>query len=91
MSSGVPAKAGTPVRGDGWDLEKSVDYMERETGMHRVECERECRRYAAWPGQAVSYKVGHLCFLGLRTHAETELGERFDIKWFHSECSIQFI
>jgi len=69
-----------------WTLEQAIEYMERETGMHRIECERECRRYASWPAQAVSYKVGQLCFLRLRRYAEVELEADFDLRWFHAQC-----
>jgi uncharacterized protein (DUF885 family) len=35
------------------------------------------------PGQATSYKIGMIAIQRLRTKAETELGEKFDIKAFH--------
>jgi hypothetical protein len=42
----------THVWRQGWSVEKAVDYMMEKTGMHREECEAECYRYEAWPGQA---------------------------------------
>merc|ERR1711879_897410 len=86
MTRAVRLVVDTGIHAFGWDLERSVQYMQTQTGKHRVECERECRRYASWPGQAVSYKVGYLCFRRLRDYAERELGSRFDVRWFHSQC-----
>jgi uncharacterized protein (DUF885 family) len=42
-------------------------------------------RYAAYPGQALSYKLGELKLLSLRTQAQQQLGDRFDIKAFHDQ------
>jgi len=35
------------------------------------------------PGQALSYKIGQLKIQELRSLAEQEMGDRFDIKTFH--------
>lgn len=39
----------------------------------------------ASPGQAVSYKIGQLKILALRSKAEKELGKKFDIREFHNK------
>jgi len=44
----------------------------------------EMERYANWPGQALSYKLGQLEFQRLRRQSEKELGNKFDIREFHS-------
>ena len=41
------------------------------------------QRYMVMPGQATSYKIGMLKIQELRKMAETELGDKFDIKGFH--------
>jgi uncharacterized protein (DUF885 family) len=38
----------------------------------------------ALPGQACSYKVGQLKILELREKARTELGDKFNLKDFHT-------
>lgn len=35
----------------GWTVDRAVEYMMEQTGMQRHECEAECYRYEAWPGQ----------------------------------------
>jgi uncharacterized protein (DUF885 family) len=54
------------------------------SGMHRHEVETEIYRYATWPGQATAYKVGQLEIIRLRRTAEQQLGDKFDLKEFHS-------
>ena len=58
-------------------------YMITNTGMTEDEVTREIERYAVWPGQATAYKTGQLAILDLRTMAEAQLGDRFDLRAFH--------
>ncbi len=68
-----------------WTREQAIDYMLSVTGDTRDSVTREIERYAVWPGQATSYKLGMLKIGELRTKAETELGDAFDIRSFHDE------
>jgi uncharacterized protein (DUF885 family) len=66
-----------------WTREQAIDYMVGVTGDTRATVTREVERYAVVPGQACAYKLGMLKIQELRTNAEAELGDRFDIRDFH--------
>ena len=67
-----------------WTREEAIDYMKAKTGMSDTECRVEIERYIVWPGQALSYKVGMIKMLELRERAMDALGDKFDIRDFHS-------
>ena len=67
-----------------WTREKAMEYMKKTTGMSDTEVRVEIERYIVWPGQATSYKMGMLKILELRKKAKKALGEKFDIKKFHT-------
>lgn len=66
-----------------WTRERATRELIATTGFTPGRAQREIDRYAAWPGQATSYKVGHNTWVRLREKAKTQLGERFDIRAFH--------
>ena len=67
-----------------WTREEAMDYMKKTTGMSDTEVRVEIERYIVWPGQATSYKMGMLKILELREKAQGALGEKFDIRKFHT-------
>jgi uncharacterized protein (DUF885 family) len=67
-----------------WTREEAMDYMKKTTGMSDTEVRVEIERYIVWPGQATSYKMGMLKILELRKKAQDALGEKFDIRKFHT-------
>ena len=67
-----------------WTRGEAMDYMKRTTGMSDTEVRVEIERYIVWPGQATSYKMGMLKILELREKAKEALGEKFDIRKFHT-------
>ena len=67
-----------------WTREEAMKYMKSYTGMSDTEVRVEIERYIVWPGQALSYKVGMIKILELREKAMNELGDKFNIKDFHS-------
>jgi uncharacterized protein (DUF885 family) len=68
----------------GWSRQQAVDYLASHTALSSHEVGTEVDRYISWPGQALSYKLGELTIRRLRAEAEKELGEKFDIKKFHT-------
>jgi uncharacterized protein (DUF885 family) len=66
-----------------WSREEAIEYMLANTGMAESDVVAEIERYFIMPGQATAYKVGMTKILEMRKHAETELGDRFDIREFH--------
>ena len=67
-----------------WTREKAMEYMKETTGMSDTEVRVEIERYIVWPAQATSYKMGMLQILELRDKAKNEMGDKFDLKQFHS-------
>ena len=68
-----------------WTRDDAINLFVNNTAKSILDIENEVDRYIAWPGQALAYKIGQLKILELRTKAETELGEKYDIKDFHYE------
>ena len=66
-----------------WTREQATQYLVDTTGMAAPRSQREVERYSTQPGQACSYKVGHMAWTRARKTAEAALGDRFDLKWFH--------
>jgi uncharacterized protein (DUF885 family) len=67
-----------------WSREQATDYFIRTTGIARGRSQGEIDRYTVWPGQATSYKVGHIVWDRLRSEAKAKLGPRFDLRDFHA-------
>jgi uncharacterized protein (DUF885 family) len=68
-----------------WTRTQMVDFFHQHSSADEPEVQAETDRYIAYPGQALSYKIGQLKFLELRERAKKELGEKFDIRAFHDE------
>ena len=68
-----------------WTRDDAINLFVNNTAKSILDIENEVDRYIAWPGQALAYKIGQLKILELRSKAETELGEKYDIKDFHYE------
>mmetsp|Transcript_17300 Transcript_17300/g.28927 ORF Transcript_17300/g.28927 Transcript_17300/m.28927 type:complete len:580 (-) Transcript_17300:177-1916(-) len=84
MMRAVRLVVDTGIHAEGWSVERAVEYMMEQTGMQRHECEAECNRYEAWPGQACAYKIGEVAIWRMRRKAEERLGDGFDLRRFHT-------
>jgi len=73
----------TGVHSQHWSRQQMIDYFREHTAMDDQNIETEVDRYIAWPGQALSYKMGQRKILELRARAQKELGSKFDLRSFH--------
>lgn len=73
----------TGIHAKRWTRAQATDYLVGVTGMTRPRSQREIDRYCTMAGQACSYKIGHDTWARLRTRAQTALGDKFSLPWFH--------
>ncbi len=68
----------------GWTRQQAIDWMLSNSPMTEQDVVAEVDRYIVIPGQALAYKIGQLKIRELRTRAEQELGDEFDVREFHN-------
>ncbi|MDA9089471.1 DUF885 domain-containing protein [Maribacter arcticus] len=73
----------TGIHAKGWTEADAIKYFTENSSISQGAIKAEVQRYMVMPGQATSYKIGMLKIQELRKMAETELGDKFDIKGFH--------
>lgn len=73
----------TGIHYKGWTKAQAIEFLASNSALSLHEVNTEINRYITWPGQALAYKMGELTIKRLRSHAEEELGEHFNIKEFH--------
>jgi uncharacterized protein (DUF885 family) len=74
----------------GWTRERAIAYaMEKQLAFSPDAAAAYVDRIAVTPGQMVSYGAGELTIRRLRSRAELELGDRFDIREFHQSVLSQ--
>ncbi|MBH0055954.1 DUF885 domain-containing protein [Pseudoalteromonas sp. SWXJZ94C] len=78
----------TGFHAKGWTRQQGIDYMLANSSMAKSDVIAEVERYIAWPGQALSYKLGQFKIQELRDYSKKELGNKFDIKAFHTQILI---
>ena len=68
-----------------WTRQDVLDYMYANSPVKEARAVSEAERFMAIPGQALAYKIGQLKIRELRTRAEEKLGDKFDVKDFHTQ------
>jgi uncharacterized protein (DUF885 family) len=69
----------------GWTREQAIQFSMDNESDTEESITAEIERYMAIPGQALSYKIGQLKILELRSRAEKALGAKFDLRAFHNQ------
>jgi uncharacterized protein (DUF885 family) len=75
----------TGIHAKGWTREQVLDYMYANSAVAEARAVSEAERFMAIPGQALAYKVGQLKIRAIRDKAEARLGDKFDVKAFHTQ------
>jgi len=75
----------TGIHTMGWTREQAIQYSLENEAEPKEKIIVEVERYIATPGAALCYKVGQIKIRALRTRAEKELGNKFDVKEFHNQ------
>ena len=73
----------TGIHHERWTKDQAVAWMVENAGEQPLATEREVTRYAVYPGQACSFKVGANRIVAARESARAKLGSRFDVRRFH--------
>ncbi len=68
-----------------WTRQDVLDYMYDNSPVKEARAVSEAERFMAIPGQALAYKIGQLKIRELRTYAEEQLGDAFDVTDFHTQ------
>jgi uncharacterized protein (DUF885 family) len=66
-----------------WNLAQATQYFVDTTGYAKSRSQREIERYCVNPGQALSYKIGHMQWVKLRDAVKAKQGAAFDARRFH--------
>ena len=75
----------TGMHSKGWTREEAIQYSLDNEAASEESIISEIERYMATPGQALSYKIGQIKIRELRTRAEMQLDQKFDIREFHNQ------
>jgi uncharacterized protein (DUF885 family) len=75
----------TGIHAKGWTRQQVLDFMYENSAVAEARAVSEAERFMAIPGQALAYKVGQLKMRAIRDKAEERLGDRFNVKAFHTQ------
>jgi uncharacterized protein (DUF885 family) len=65
-----------------WPRQRSIDFL-KHAGLSETDAVIETDRYIAWPGQALTYKIGQREIERLRRELTDRDGSAFDLRAFH--------
>ncbi|MEQ1579009.1 MAG: DUF885 domain-containing protein [Steroidobacteraceae bacterium] len=83
LDAAVELVVDTGIHGKKWTRVQSIKYFLDTTPMTRASATRAVERISVTPGRAPAATIGLLRILELRQRAQSELGDRFDIREFH--------
>ncbi|MDO6541625.1 DUF885 domain-containing protein [Photobacterium sanguinicancri] len=75
----------TGIHAKGWSIQDARNYMDANSALGDGDIASESFRYAAYVGQAVSYKSGYLVIKEMLEKAQSELGSNFSWIEFHDQ------
>ena len=75
----------TGLHAEGWTRQRSFDYLRTQLPVDDTEANLLIDRIAATPARALACEMGKLKIQALRSRARQVLGDRFDVREFHSE------
>lgn len=75
----------TGIHAKGWTRQQVLDYMFANSATSESRAVAEAERFMAIPGQALAYKIGMLKIREIRSKAEAQLGDKFDVRAFHTQ------
>lgn len=69
---------------EGWTVRHAREYLTAHTILGRATLAKEARRIVGDPAQSLAYLIGEREILAARARARASLGDRFDLRRFHS-------
>ncbi|WP_144213586.1 DUF885 domain-containing protein [Shewanella donghaensis] len=74
----------TGIHSQKWTREQGIQYYVDNTPNAESDAVKMVERHIVMPGQATAYKVGMIKILELRENAKKQMGDKFDIRQFHT-------
>lgn len=74
----------TGIHAKHWTREQGINYYVENTPNAKSDAVKMVERHIVMPSQATAYKVGMLKILSIREQAKQAMGDKFDIRQFHT-------
>ncbi|MBT1443299.1 DUF885 family protein [Shewanella sp. JM162201] len=74
----------TGIHAKKWTREQGIAYYVENTPNAESDAVKMVERHIVMPSQATAYKVGMNAILDMRAYAQKSLGDKFDIRQFHT-------